>query len=177
MSSISRIVIRHVLAHELQEVLAALVTLLIDTVEGGHSMGFLPPLTRANARRYWLSLRQELQAGSRLLLVASCEGRIVGTGQLALSPWSNSQHRAELQKLFVDSSFRGRGVGKSLLAALHDAARQRGRSLLVLNTRHGEPAQELYKRLGYKEVGVVPGWTIGPAGERYTHVTLYQHLT
>lgn len=176
MSSMSTIVIRPVLAAELQKVLAELIALLIDTVDGGHSMGFLPPLTRAKARRYWLSLRPELQAGSRLLLVASCDGRIIGTGQLALSPWSNSQHRGELQKVFVASSFRGRGVGKSLLTALHDAARQRGRSLLVLNTRHGEPALELYKRLGYTEVGVVPGWTIGPAGERYTHVTLYQHL-
>jgi GNAT superfamily N-acetyltransferase len=177
LSSMSSIVIRPVLADELQEILAALVALLVDTVDGGHSMGFLPPLTRANARRYWLSLRPELQAGSRLLLVASCEGNIIGTGQLVLSPWSNSQHRAELQKLFVASSLRGRGIGKLLLAALHDAARQRGRSLLVLNTRQGEPAQELYKRLGYTEVGVVPGWTLGPAGEKYAHVTLYQHLS
>lgn len=177
MPSTSRIVVRPVLADELQEVLAALVALLIDTVHGGHSMGFLPPLTRATARRYWLSLRPELQAGSRLLFVASCEGRIVGTGQLALSPWSNSRHRAELQKVFVASSMRGRGIGKLLMTALHDAARQLGRSLLVLNTRHGEPAQEMYKRLGYTEVGVVPGWTIGPAGEKFAHVTLYQHLS
>ena len=177
MSSMSTIVVRPVLAGDLQEVLADLVALLIDTVDDGHSMGFLPPLTRANARRYWLSLRPELQAGSRLLLVAICEGRIVGTGQLVLSPWSNSQHRAELQKVFVVRSFRGRGAGKLLLAALHDAARQRGRSLLVLNTRHGGAAQELYQRLGYREAGILPGWTVGPAGEKYTHVTLYQQLS
>jgi GNAT superfamily N-acetyltransferase len=173
----SGIGIRPVLADELQEVLPSLVTLLIDTVDGGHSMGFLPPLTRAKARRYWLSLRRELQTGSRLLFVASCEGRIVGTGQLLLSPWSNSQHRAELQKLFVATSLRGNGVGRLLMAALHDAARQRGRSLLVLNTRYGEPAEAMYRRLGYMEVGVVPGWTLGPAGERYTHVTLYHELS
>lgn len=164
-------------ADELQEVLAPLTGLLIDTVDGGHPMGFMPPLTRARARRYWLSLRRELQAGSRLLFVANFEGRIVGTGQLALSPWSNSQHRAELQKLFVATSLRGKGIGKLLMAALHDAARQRGRSLLVLNTRYGEPAQAMYLRLGYTEVGVVPGWTLGPAGERYTHVTLYHELS
>ena len=104
------------------------------------------------------------------------EDRIIGAGQLLLSPWSNSTHRAELQKVFVAGSVRGTGVGRSLIAALHDAARQAGRSLLVLNTRYGEPAEALCRRLGYREVGLVPGWTLGPAGESCTHVTLRQHL-
>jgi hypothetical protein len=37
-------------------------------------------------------------------------------------------------------------------------------------------AETFYKRLGYREAGVIPGWTLGPAGERYTHVTLYREL-
>jgi hypothetical protein len=99
--------IRPVFPSQFQQLLAPLVELLIDTVDGGHSMGFLPPLTRAKARSYWLSIRSELQAGTRLLLVACLDNRIIGTGQLVLSPWSNSQHRAELQRVFVASSCRG----------------------------------------------------------------------
>jgi hypothetical protein len=49
--------------------------------------------------------------------------------------------------------------------------------LLLLNTRRGEPAEGFYKRLGYREVGVVPGYSIGPAGERYDTVALYQELS
>jgi len=60
--------------------------------------------------------------------------------------------------------------------ALHDVARQYGRSLIVLNTRHGEPVEDFYKNLGYKKVGVIPGWTVGPAGERYDHVKMYKEL-
>ncbi len=45
-----------------------------------------------------------------------------------------------------------------------------------LSTRQGTPAETLYRRLGYKQVGVLPGWSIGPFGERNTHVTLYQEL-
>jgi len=131
---------------------------------------------RASRADYWLSLRAELEAGSRLLVAACTNDGVVGAGQLALSMWPNSPHRAELQKVFVAVSCRGRGIGRLLMNALHDAARERGRSLLLLNTRKDGRAEAFYKRLGYREAGVIPGWTLGPAGERYTHVTLYREL-
>ena len=51
-----------------------------------------------------------------------------------------------------------------------------GRTLIRLGTRRGEPAEEFYKSLGYKEIGVIPGWMIDRAGGRYDHVELYQDL-
>src|SRR4051812_39022 len=86
-----------------------LAQLLIETVNDGYSMGFLAPLTIAAARAYWISLGNDLQTGARLLLAADGKDGIVGTAQLALSPWSNSPHRAELQKIMVNGSARGRG--------------------------------------------------------------------
>lgn len=168
--------IREMSAADVDHVLPALVQLLAETVASGTPMGFLAPLSRDAGNHYFLSLRPELSAKSRILLAAFGGGRLIGCGQLALSPWSNSPHRAELQKLFVAGSARGKGVGRALMLALHEAARQRGRSLLVLNTRHGESAQGFYRAFGYREAGVVPGWTLGPAGERYDHVTMYRQL-
>jgi GNAT superfamily N-acetyltransferase len=161
---------------ELEGLVPALVELLRDTVNGGVPLGWLPPLTRDLARDYWLSLRPELKAGSRVLLAAYSESGIIGSGQLSFPQWANARHRAELQKLFVATTVRGQGVGRRLMGGLHDIARHRGRSLLILNTRRGEPAEAFYKGLGYREAGVLPGWTLGPAGERYDHVTLYQQL-
>lgn len=161
----------------LDKLLPELVELLRDTVNGGASLGFLPPISRDESRNYWLSLRPELQAGSRILLAACGEHRLEGTVQLALSPWPNARHRAELQKLFVSPALRGRGLGKSLMAAAHTTALQLGRTLLSLTTRWGGPAEVFYKELGYRQVGVIPGWTVGPAGERYDHVTLYRELS
>jgi GNAT superfamily N-acetyltransferase len=168
---------RTVLPTELENLLPALLDLLRDTVNGGTPLGFLPPLTASDGRTYWRSLRPELEAGSRLLLAAFAGDRLVGTGQLSLSPSPNARHRAEMQKLFVATALRGQGVGRLLLSALHEAARRHGRSLLLLNTRRGEPAETFYKGLGYREAGVVPGWSIGMAGERYDHVTLYHELS
>jgi GNAT superfamily N-acetyltransferase len=169
-------VIRPVSALELVALLPELAELFRETVNGGSPLGFLAPITHAAARDYWISLIRELEAGSRILLVASGDDIVVGSGQLELSQRPNSPHRAELQKLFVDRASRGQGIGRLLVRALHDAAREKGRTLIRLNTRHGEPAEEFYKSLGYKEVGVIPGWTIDRTGERYDHVELYQDL-
>jgi GNAT superfamily N-acetyltransferase len=152
------------------------VELLRDTVNGGASLGFWAPLCDDVARDYWLSLRPQLEDGSRILLGAFSDEHLVGSAQLALPCWPNAPHRAEVQKVLVAPGKRGQGVGRSLMAALHGVAWQHGRSLLILNARQGAPAVGFYKGLGYQEVGVVPGYTVGPAGERYANVTLYQRL-
>lgn len=170
------VTIRQLSALELEALLPDLVDLFLETVNGGSPLGFLAPITRDAVRDYWISLIPELEAGSRLVLIAYRDNVVVGSGQLALSRRSNSPHRAELERLFVERASRGQGIGRSLMHALHSVARQNGRTLILLNTRRGEPAEDFYKELGYREVGVIPGWTIGPAGERFDHVTLYQEF-
>lgn len=171
------VAIRSVSAVELDAVLPQLVELLRETVNaGGPSLGFIPPVSAEAGLAYWRSLRAELQNGSRVLMVAHAGERIIGTGQLEIPHWPNAPHRAELQKLVVTAGLRGHGIGKVLISALHEVARRLGRSLLILNARHGGAAERLYKRLGYREAGVVPGYTVGPGGERYDCITLYQEL-
>jgi acetyltransferase len=160
----------------LTSLVPALAALLSDTVNAGASLGFVPPLSADDARDYWRSLRTELQTGARLLLGAFRADRIVGTGQLLLPPLPTARHRAEIQKLFVDGALRGQGVGRSLIAALHAAALERGRSLVLLNARHGSPAQRFYTGLGYRVAGVIPGYTLGPGRQRIDSVAMYQEL-
>jgi GNAT superfamily N-acetyltransferase len=157
--------IRVVSVDEYPSVVPVLAELLIQTVGEGASLGFLPPVDRDEAEWYWTSLRPDLVTGSRLLVGAFRDGRIVGSGQLSLPSWPNAKHRAELQKLFVAASLRGLRVGRSLVAGLHDAARRRGRSLVLLHARR-PVADGFYKPLGYREVGVIPGYSTGSAGER-----------
>ena len=168
--------IRPVLPTELEGTAPMLTSLLYQAVNGGSPLGFVPPLSALEAHNYWLSLAPELRDGSRLLLVAFTQQGPAGSAQLVLSTAPSGRHRAEIQKLFVASEVRGNGVGRALVTALHYAARRSHRSLIVLDTRRGDPAEAFYRRLGYREVGVIPGWTIGPQGERYDHVTLYHEL-
>jgi len=168
--------IRSVSHADLEALVPALVDVLADAVNAGAGLGFLAPLDPELARDYWLSLRPELKAGSRLLMVAFSEGRLVGSGQLAIPRWATARHRVELQKLFVARTLRGRRIGAALVTALHDWAWQRGRSLVMLNARRGSPAEGFYRALGYREAGVVPGYSVGSAGERYDTLHLYQEL-
>src|SRR5262245_5954025 len=167
---------RHLSSTELGGCVPALTRLLRESVDAGASLGFLSPLATNDARDYWISLRPALEAGTRLLLIASVDGRIVGSGQLVFPDAPNGRHRVELQKLFVGQAVRGRGIGTLLMTALHDASRERGRSLVLLGARRGDSAERLYRRLGYREIGVVPGYSIGPAGERYDNVKFYREL-
>jgi GNAT superfamily N-acetyltransferase len=161
---------------EVEDLLPVFVELLRESVNGGASLGFLPPLTHHEARRYWRSLGPELRGGSRLLLAAFVADRLAGSAQLALPSWPTARHRAELNKVMVAAALRGHGIGRRLLHAIHDSAWQRGRSLLLLNTRRGDPAETFYKRLGYREAGVIPGYMIGTAGQVYDNVAMYRRL-
>ena len=164
---------RPVPASELVAVVPALVDLLTNAVHGGGALGFLPPVDPNDARSYWLSLMPELQAGTRVLVGAFRNGRIVGSGQLAIPIWPNARHRAEITKVFVDQSLRGQGVGRLLMQTLHATALQRGRSLIILQARDGSIAERMYKTMGYNRVGVLPGYARGPAAEPLDNVVLY----
>ena len=131
--------VRRIWPSEIELLLPSLVSLLRETVNDGSPLGFIPPITPAQAREYWLSLRPELYAGSRVLLAAFAERRIIGSGQLRLPSVPNGLHRAEVQKVFVGGTRRGRGVGRILMAALHDAALQHGRRSVCCST-HGAAA-------------------------------------
>ena len=161
---------------QLDDLGPALVELLLETVNGGEPLGFLPPVTPHECRNYWLSLRSELRGGSRLLFGIWVADRLAGSGQLALPRWPNARHRVEVNKLLVAPALRGQGIGRCLLEAMHEAARQRGRTLVVLNTRRGGHGEAFYRALGYREAGLIPGYAVGPGGEVYDSLLLYQCL-
>ena len=160
----------------LVRVVPDLAALLSDTVNRGASLGFVPPIRSDDCRAYWESLCTEIDAGQRVLLGAFHGDRIVGSGQLALPPQPNAAHRAEVQKLFVDAALQGQGVGRSLMAALHGTARRHGRSLVLLNTRPNGRAQRFYEDLGYREAGIIPGYTLGSGHDRLDSAVMYQDI-
>ena len=96
--------------------------------------------------------------------------------QLILEHKPNGRHRAEVQKLLVLREFRGRGIAKALMAALERKAAELGRSLLVLDTVPGQPAEKLYERLGYRRAGVVPDYAEKSSGGFEPTVIFYKKL-
>jgi acetyltransferase len=168
--------ITYVSPEEEPVVLPHLIHLLQDTVASGASVGFLPPLNAEDAQHYWRTVFQEVAQGTCVLLVARDVGRIVGSVQLALATKPNARHRAEVQKLFVLSSQRRRGIGRALMHVVEQVARSGERTLLVLDTRQGDSAEQLYRTLGYCEVGVIPAYARSANGTLDSTVIFYKTL-
>jgi GNAT superfamily N-acetyltransferase len=159
-----------------KSLLPQLVALLQDAVHHGSSVGFLPPLTTETAEAYWLETLNEVGQGKRILLVSGEDGEVKGSVQLALATKQNGLHRAEVQKLLVQTRFRNRGVGRALMAAAEESARAAGRTLLVLDTEQGSTAERLYERCGYTRAGVIPQFALGADGALITTVVFYKLL-
>ena len=154
----------------------ALAELLMDAVNGGASVGYLAPLSKADALDYWRDAESAVGAGSRLLLAAWDGESLAGTVQLLLAGMPNGAHRAEIAKLLVHSKARRKGLGLALMHALEEEARRRHRTLLVLDTEQGTPAEALYRRLGYRELGAIPAYARGSDGELHATVIFYKSL-
>lgn len=168
--------VEHLSAKEAEALLPDLISLLQDTVDGGASVGFLPPLAADTAEAYWRETITEVAQGRRLLLVSREGAEVTGSVQLALVTKQNGRHRAEVQKLVVHTSQRGRGVGRALMSAVEEAGREAGRTLLVLDTEQDSIAEKLYPKCGYTRSGVIPQYALGADGAMITTVVFYKLL-
>ena len=156
--------------------LAELVALLQNVVDDGASIGFIAPLTLEEARDYWVGILPAVTEGNKLLFVVRMDKQIVGSVQLALEPRPNGRHRAEVQKLMVHTVYRRHGLGRKLMEALEETARGNLRSLLVLDTRGGDVAEQLYQKLGYQLAGTIPGYALSSDGKLHDTVFYYRQI-
>jgi acetyltransferase len=165
-------------APDVQELLRPLADLLQDVVNSGAAVGFLPPLTAGEAQDYWLGVASEVQAGTRVLLVArdAATGQLLGTVQLDLATRSNGLHRAEVAKMLVHTSARRRGIARQLLQALEGQARQLSRRTLVLDTREGDVSEPLYQSMDYQRAGRIPDYAQSADGSLHATVLYYKLL-
>lgn len=154
------------------ELFSELVELLQDSVNGGAAVGWIETPSTKDARNYWTQVLEAVGRGERALFVATDNHVCAGAIQLSTVPRQNSQHRGEIQKLMVNSQYRRRGVGRTLVQALERAAAARGLSLLLLDVRSGDPAEQLYRAAGYQLVGTVPGYTRSTTGS-FDPTTIY----
>jgi GNAT superfamily N-acetyltransferase len=140
-----------------------LAQVLVDCVDGGASVSFMHPLTLPRARAFWQQVADDVARGERALLVAEDAAGIAGTVQLVLAQPENQPHRADLAKMLVLRRARRQRVGAALLAAAEQAARDCGKTLLVLDTASAD-AERLYERAGWQRCGRVPGYALLPHG-------------
>jgi GNAT superfamily N-acetyltransferase len=84
-----------------------------------------------------------------IFLVVYRGGRPVGGGGIK----RDEDGVAEIKRMYVAPAARGQGLGRRLLEALEDAARERGYARIRLDTGARQPgARALFERAGYRPV-------------------------
>jgi GNAT superfamily N-acetyltransferase len=142
----------------------ALAAVLLDCVQGGASVSFMASLTKGEAESFFEYALETVQRGERILLAAFVDSNLVGTVQIVTATPPNQPHRADIAKLLVHRSARRQGVARHLMEAAEKTALLAGKTLLVLDTVTGGPAEELYMTLGWNRVGVIPRYALYPDG-------------
>lgn len=142
----------------------ALSSLLIETVAHGGSVSFMHPLQEADARQFWESSLAAASENKRVVLGAFDKGLLVGTVTLLLDCPPNQPHRAEIAKMMTSVSHRGKGIARMLLYEAEQKAKEKGRTLINLDTAAEEGAAGFYEKQGYQRVGIIPDYALKPHG-------------
>jgi GNAT superfamily N-acetyltransferase len=164
--------IRRLSASQARECLGALAEVLVDCVEGGASVSFMWPFTQPAAEEFFRKAADGVAKGERILLAAFAGSKLVGTVQIVTAMPPNQPHRADVSKLLVRRSARGRGVGSLLMRRVEQEAKAAGKTLLVLDTVTGGDAERLYERLNWVKGCVIPRYAHFPDG-RWGDTTIF----
>lgn len=151
---------------------------LIDCVEGGASVSFMLPMSRAKAEAFWRRMSASVACGERVVLAAEdAAGTIVGTVQVILEQPENQPHRGDVAKMLVHRRARRQGLGAALLAAAERSALGAGKTLLVLDTVTGSDGERLYARQGWQRCGQIPDYALWPDGTPCATTIFFKFLS
>ena len=104
------------------------------------------------------SVRAELTNPLSLWLVAVDHGEVVGyVGSQSV------MDEADMMNVAVSDSYRRKGIARQLVGALITALDARGVHSLTLEVRaSNEPAKQLYRQIGFEQVGRRPNYYRNP---------------
>lgn len=162
--------------------LRALAAVLADAVDSGAAVSFLQPLSIAQAEAWWRSTLASLHPKAVVIVArergtGSTPGEITATVQLQPAWAPNQPHRAEVCKMIVHRRAQRHGLGRLLMQAVENAAREQGFTLLTLDARAGGAAERLYRAIGWTFVGTIPDYAIDADGQgRHDTVIFYRKL-
>jgi GNAT superfamily N-acetyltransferase len=156
--------------------LKGLSQVLIDCVEGGASVSFMLPMNQSKADLFWRGVSDSAARGERMVYIAQDVNGIVGTAQIVWAQPENQPHRADVAKMLVHRRGRRQGVGAALLSAAEQGARDRGKTLLVLDTVTGSDGERLYTANGWQRCGEIPDYALWPDGRPCPTTIFYKSL-
>ena len=128
-----------------------------DVTNAGGAVGFVPPVTEDDVAPVLDRLLEGVHSGRDLLCLLTVDGATAGFAVLVGSSSPLRRHWATVLRVQVHPSRQGAGLGRVLMAGVHEIARSRGLEFLYLGARGGTGVDGFYRGLGYAEMGRLPG--------------------
>ena len=131
------------------------------------------PIVRDTAITFWpdershdqiAALIAERQAAGQAFIVAADGDRLLGFSTYSQFRGGAGYARSMEHTIHAAPDARGRGVGRAMLTAVQDLARQRGHRILIGGiTGSNDGSIAFHRAMGYAEWGRIPaaGWKFG----------------
>jgi len=143
-------------------------------VKYGASIGFTDPNDRRAIDSFWKDKIYSLASHDCELLIARDNGFLVATVFINYCRTPNGRHRAEISKLLVHPQARRQGIARELMNRAENRAWGKGIYLLVLDTRSGDVASDLYISQGWQIAGEIPYYARSTENNLHSTTFMYK---
>ena len=116
--------------------------------------------------------------GQLIQFVAELESHAVGTMTLSFQSHPLYAHRCALDDVVVSGEYQGNGIARKIFEHCTDYCKKRGIKIITTGVRGGEPAEQVYRKLGFIEYGRLPGGIVESWNDNkeYDEVLLYYRV-
>ena len=149
------------------ELRAQIIDLWAEVTNAGGAVGFVAPVTAADIRPTAERTFAGIADGLDRLLIGRDDGRLVALLFVIDNRFPLKSHWRVLKRVMVAPGSQGRGYGSALMREAASVGRKLGLDGLHVTVRAGAGTEAFYARLGYREVGRLPGaLRVGPGDDR-----------
>ena len=144
-----------------------IVELWVEVTNAGGAVGFVPPVAAADVRPLAETSLAGIEEGPDHLLIQTDGGELTGLLFIVDNRFALKDHWRVLKRVMVTPRGQGRGLGTALMREAERIGREMGLAALNVTVRAGAGTEKFYERLGYTEVGRLPGaLRVGPDDDR-----------
>jgi GNAT superfamily N-acetyltransferase len=158
------------------ELRAAILGLWVDATNAGGAVGFVAPVSAEQVRPTAEAATDGVLAGLDHLLVGVDDGRLVALLFVTDNRFALKDHWRVLKRVMVAPGSQGRGYGAALMREAARMAEKLGLAALQVTVRGGMGTEAFYAKLGYREVGRVPGALRLAPGDDRDDIIMWQEL-
>nr|WP_296073329.1 GNAT family N-acetyltransferase [uncultured Actinoplanes sp.] len=155
---------------------ARIVALWVDVTNAGGAVGFVAPVTADAVQPVADATLAAVAEGVDHLLVALDDGELVALLFVVDNRFVLKDHWRVLKRVMVTPASQGRGYGAALMREAERVGRELGLAGLHVTVRGGMGTEKFYTRLGYREVGRMPGVLRLAPGDDRDEILMWRDL-